>query len=321
MMNQLHAMRIFLAVADIGSIGRAAASLHLSTAVVSRYVSLLESHLGARLVNRNTRSMSLTEAGRTYAEGCRQILTQCEEIEACVGQSVTEPKGTLKIAAAASFSAIGLTPLLQRYRLQHPAVKLAVTLLHSPVDLVEEGFDVGIVSPRQVSAGTLINRPLLEIKPMVVASKGYVATHGTPCRPADLASHTFLAPSLDLHGPDWCFTGPNRTEQTVTLNAAYTINSTFMLRQSVIADMGVAVLPETYVAGDLLSGTLVALLTEYRVKDARKNLSLVYPGRRHVSAKVRSFVDFTINHFRHSAGGDRDFLPSMTESKITPEFC
>lgn len=303
-MNQLHAMRIFLAVADIGSIGRAATSLHLSTAVVSRYVSLLESHLGARLVYRNTRSMSLTEAGRTYAEGCRHLIEQFEEIEATVTQSASEPKGTLKIAAAASFSTMGLTPLLQRYRLHHPTVKLSVTLLHRPVDLVEEGFDVGIVAPRQVSGGTLINRPLLSIEPIVVASQRYVEQFGAPRRPADLSSHAFLAPSLDVHGSDWCFVAPNGSEETISLDAAYTINSAFMLRQSVIADMGVTTLPEMYVTPDLSNGSLVRLLPDYQIKNASKRLSLVYPGRRHVSAKLRSFVDFTISHFRSTTHTD-----------------
>jgi DNA-binding transcriptional LysR family regulator len=300
-MNHLQAMRVFLKVAEAGSFGRAAAGLELSNAVVTRYVALLETHLNTRLLNRTTRSVSLTEAGHTYALGCKAVLDQVDEIEAAVSSSSTDPSGTLRLVASASFSLHGLTPLLSAYRDSFPNVRLRLTLLHRPVDLVDEGFDVGIVVPRLVNSGTLINRPLFKVTPAVVAAPGYLATHGTPALPASLAKHTFLAPSSDIHGSTWSFTGPSGVDEDVSLDPAYTVNNSQMLRQAAMSGMGITVLPESHVARDIESGALVRLLPGFAVKHADKEVSLVYPGRRHVSAKTRSFVDFTLAYFRSEA--------------------
>ncbi|WP_144157728.1 LysR family transcriptional regulator [Paraburkholderia sp. BCC1885] len=308
-MNHLQAMRVFLKVAENGSFGRAAASLELSNAVVTRYVALLETHLNTRLVNRTTRSVSLTEAGLAYAEGCRQTLEQLDAMESSISQTATDPAGTLKLVAVASFSLFGLTPLLQQYRARHPKVKLAVTLLHRPVDLIEEGFDVGIVGPGQVTGGTLIKRSLFTVSAIAVASRAYIGTHGMPATPASLARHTFLAPSANQSISDWIFVTEDGREETVSLEPAYSVNNAVMLRQAALADMGITILPENHVAEDLLEGTLVQVLSGYRIKGADKEVSLVYPGRRHVSAKTRSFVDFTVDYFR--AAGVQPLSPAF----------
>ncbi|WP_429284866.1 LysR substrate-binding domain-containing protein [Paraburkholderia sp. GAS41] len=294
-------MRVFLKVAENGSFGRAAASLDLSNAVVTRYVALLETHLSTRLVNRTTRSVSLTEAGLAYAEGCRKTLDQLDAMESSISESAANPAGTLKLVAVASFSLFGLTPLLQRYRVQHPKVNLSVTLLHRPVDLIEEGFDVGILVPGQVSTGTLIKRSLFKVRAIAVASRGYLGAHGVPMTPANLAAHTFLAPSANLHNSEWNFVAEDGREEIVTLEPAYSVNNAVMLRQAALADMGVTILPENHVAADLSNGTLVRVLASYEIKGADKEVSLVYPSRRHVSAKTRSFVDFTVDYFRTEA--------------------
>ncbi|WP_246173984.1 LysR family transcriptional regulator [Paraburkholderia hayleyella] len=293
-------MRIFLKVAENGSFGRAALSLDLSNAVVTRYIALLETHLNTRLVNRSTRSLSLTEAGEAYAEGCRQVLEQIDGIESNITRTATDPTGTLKLVVVASFALFGLTSLIQRYRASHPKVKLAVTLLHRPVDLIEEGFDVGIVMPQQISSGTLIKRLLLKVRSVAVASPTYIEKCGAPLTPAELTSHTFLTPSTDIHSAIWRFIGPDGQEETVCPEPTYSVNNAVMLRQAALADMGVTILPENHVAEDLAAGTLIEVLANYRIKDSDKELSLVYPGRRHVSAKTRSFVDFTVDYFRNS---------------------
>jgi DNA-binding transcriptional LysR family regulator len=297
-MNLIQAMRVFLRVAENNSFGRAAASLGLSNAVVTRYVALLETHLDTRLVNRTTRSISLTEAGHEYADGCRQILDQIETVESQVARSASEPSGTLKLVAVASFSLFGLTPLLQHYHAQHQKVKLSVTLLHRPVDLIEEGFDVGIVVPAQISSETMIRRPLFKVHPVAVASARYLETRPAPDQPGQLAAHTFLAPSGDIHNSPWRFAHADGRAHTVSLQPAYAVNNSVMLRQAALADMGITILPENHVAADIAQGTLVQVLPDWRILDADKELSLVYPGRRHVSAKTRSFVDFTVNYFR-----------------------
>ncbi|WP_438395304.1 LysR family transcriptional regulator [Caballeronia sp. DA-9] len=297
-MNHLQAMRVFVKVAETGSFGRAAAALNLSNAVITRYVALLEVHLNTRLLNRTTRSVSLTEAGASYAEGCRAVIEQVEAIESTVSQTSFDPSGTLKLVASASFSLFGLTPLLCEYREAFPNVKVRLTVLHRPVDLVDEGFDVGIVVPRMVNSGTLINRPLFKVTPVIVAAPDYLAKHGMPLRPADLTAHVFLSPSADIHGATWSFTSAAGEGEDIVIDPDYTVNNSQMLRQAALSGMGITALPESHVADDLQSGNLLRLLTDYAVNNADKEVSLVYPGRRHVSAKTRSFVDFTITHFR-----------------------
>jgi len=300
-MNQLQAMRVFLKVAETESFGRAAAALDLSNAVVTRYVSLLETHLNTRLLNRTTRSMSLTEAGKAYADGCRAVLEQVETIEATVTNSSIDPSGTLKLVASASFSLLELTPMLRGFRERYPSVKLRLTLLHRPVDLVDEGFDAGIVVPHLVNSGTLISRPLFKVAAVLVASPEYLERRGTPRRPAALSKHDFLAPSTDIHGSTWTFIAPSGVKEDVSLDPAYTVNSSPMLRQAAGSGMGIAVLPESYIAQDVEAGALVRLFAGYTLGDADKEVSIVYPGRRHVSAKTRSFVDFALAYFRDRA--------------------
>ncbi|WP_233862163.1 LysR family transcriptional regulator [Paraburkholderia adhaesiva] len=310
-MNQLQAMRVFLSVAAHGSFGRAAASLSLSNAVVTRYVALLEAHLNTRLVNRNTRSVSLTEAGMTYAQGCRQVLDDLEHIETQIAHGVAVPSGTLRLVAHASFSINGLTPLLQRFLATFPQVRVSLTLLHRQVDLIEEGFDAGIVAPQQVSGGTLIRRPLVTIAPVLVAAPAYLATQGVPHCPAELAQHTVLAPSSDIHGDDWQFEAPDGTRSGVRIEPAYAVNDAVMQRQAALAGMGIAILPSDQVVADLACGAVVRVLGDYTIRDADRELSLVYPGRRHVPAKTRSFVDFTVDWFRNQTESPRP-IPAIS---------
>lgn len=306
-------MRVFSKVAETESFGRAAAALDLSNAVVTRYVSLLETHLNTRLLNRTTRSVSLTEAGRLYAEGCRAVIEQVEGVEASVTNSSADLSGTLKLVASASFALLGLTPMLGHFHDRFPGVKLRLTLLHRPVDLVAEGFDVGIVTAHQVNSGMLINRPLFRIGATLVASPAYLSRAGVPDRPAALSRHAFLAPSADIHGSTWSFSGPSGAVENVALDPTYTVNSMTMLRQAALFGMGIAVLPESHVKQDMRDGSLLRLLPDYAIREADKEVSIVYPGRRHVSAKTRSFVDFALDYFRsHEASGEKrdEVLPS-----------
>ncbi|POR56182.1 LysR family transcriptional regulator [Paraburkholderia eburnea] len=313
-MNQLQAMRVFVSVADNGSFGRAAAALKMSNAVVTRYIALLEAHLNTRLINRNTRSISLTEAGCAYAQACRQMLEELERVETRITHGVSVPTGTLRLVAHASFSLHGLTPLLKQYLASFAQVRLALTLLHRPVDLIEEGFDVGIVAPRQVSGGTLIRRPLVTVAPVAVASPAYLDLHRAPAHPAELARHTLLAPSADIHGNEWHFDDASGMRVPVLIDPAYAVNNSVMLRQAALAGMGITILPANQVGADLAAGALVRVLADYAIRDADKELSLVYPGRRHVPAKTRSFVDFTVGWFRQNEVAQQAIIDTSCNS-------
>ncbi|KND54431.1 Transcriptional regulator, LysR family [Candidatus Paraburkholderia kirkii] len=304
-------MRVFLKLAETESFGRAAAALDLSNAVITRYVSLLETHLNTRLLNRTTRSVSLTEAGRSYAEGCRAVIEQIGTIEASVANSSIDPSGTLKIVASASFSLFGLTPMLCEFRGRYPNVKLRLTLLHRPVDLVAEGFDVGIVVPHLLNSGMLINRPLLKVGAALVASREYLSQRGTPLHPAALVAHEFLAPSAEIHGSTWSFIGPSGVVESVVLDPAYTVNSSHMLRQAAVSGIGIAVLPETYVrhSGGDAGSAVAGLHAQGRGQGSVDRL----PGK-----AARFCQDTFLRGFR--AGLFRDREPFNEHAGATPEW-
>ncbi|HXZ07016.1 MAG TPA: LysR family transcriptional regulator [Paraburkholderia sp.] len=302
MMNHLQAMRVFLKVAENGSFARAAESLQLSKAVITRYVGLLESHLNARLLHRTTRSLSLTDAGRDYAEGCRRVLAQIEQMEENASMSVSGHSGTLKVVAAAALAPLGLTALFQQFRVRYPATSLQVTLSHRPVNLVEEGFDVGIVLPAFLSSNSLISRPLFSMTSFVVASPEYIARYGMPATPDALALHPLLDMAPDAGAAVRTFTRPGDV-RTVHLKPVYTINSALMLRRAALAGMGIAILPEPAIEEDLARGALVRVLPAYTIGDSNANVSIVYPSRRHVPARTRAFVDFTLAHFGKQTAG------------------
>lgn len=300
-LNQLQAMRVFVNIAETNSFGLAATNLGMSKAMVTRYLEQLEAHLSTKLINRSTRSVSLTEEGEIYVKSCRHVFDEIEAMESAAIRGATEPAGTLRIVAGASFSPSSLTPMLKQYLLQYPNVRLALTLLHRSVDFVREGFDVGIVHTGLVSGTTLINRPLLSIRSIAVASPDYLNSRGTLAGPSDLLAHSILAHATGSQGGDWIFVSPAGQEERVNLTVAYSVNNTVMLRDAARAGMGIAVLPVNHVIEDLRKNTLVPVLEGYHLKGADKHVSMVYADRRRMSAKTRSFVDFAINWYQINA--------------------
>lgn len=296
-MNQLQAMRVFLQVSESGNFGRAATQLNLSKAVVTRYVAMLETHLNTRLLNRTTRSLSLTEAGRNYLEGCRQIIEQLDDIDANAARMSRDPVGELRIVASTSFSLTGLTPFLAHYRSRYPHVKLHTTLLDRQVDLVEEGFDVGLVTSYLVHSVSLVSRPLMTVGTIVVASRDYVARHGAPESPSALDAHTLVGFPAEIRGVSVVFSR-NGEKCKVSPDPVYVVNNGLMLRQAVLAGMGIGVLPASLASEYIASGELMPLLSDWRIEDRDIVLSLVYPGRRHLSAKARTFIELALEYFR-----------------------
>ncbi|OXS88463.1 hypothetical protein B7H01_22185 [Pandoraea apista] len=295
-MNQLQAMRVFLNVAETGSFGSAAVKLNLSNAVVTRYVALLEEHLGARLLNRTTRRMSLTETGRLYARGCRQIFDQLDEMEAGVSNASRMPSGELRVASSTTFSLQALTPLLTLYRLRYPAVHLAVDLFDGGVNFIEEGYDVGILAPTQVNSTRVVSRPLLSVSAILVATPQLILGHGSPSEPQELRKFPLLCLQTDARNPTLRFTKEN-TAECVSFDPVYSANNLLMLKQAAMAGIGGSVLPRTMVVDELSQGKLGQVLPNWQVGGNALEIALIYPGRRNISAKTRTFVEMTIKHF------------------------
>jgi len=208
-MDRLQSMRVFVKVADNGSFARTAAQMDLSAAVVTRHVAELESHLGVRLLNRTTRSLSLTGAGQVYLERCRQIIDEVDEADALISSASRDPKGTLKVVAPVSFGLRNLAPLVKKYQELHPKVVVDLALTDRAVDLVEEGYDCGILLTRMINSESLISRVLAETRVMLCASPAYIAEHGEPVTPQELGEHGVLGLPNDIWSEDRVFSGPD----------------------------------------------------------------------------------------------------------------
>ncbi|SOE83045.1 transcriptional regulator, LysR family [Caballeronia arationis] len=293
-MDHLQSMKVFVRVADLGSFARAANSMDISNAVATRHIADLEGRLGTRLLNRTTRSLSLTESGQVYLERARQILDELDDVEQMVVARNHEPVGSLRIVAPVVFGLHNLAPVLQTYAQRYPKVVPDVTLVDRQVDLVEEGFDVGIVIARQVRSASVVTRRLTTGCMTVCATPDYLATHGTPTRPEELLAHPCLSLPSEYWGDERVFTGPEG-EVRVRPSNVIVANNTEMLRQFALLGMGIAILPSYLIGNDTTSGRFVRLLSDYRLPQVEINVA--YPSRRHLPAKVRTFIDHLVEHF------------------------
>ncbi|WJF90131.1 LysR family transcriptional regulator [Paraburkholderia bonniea] len=299
-MDHLQSMKVFVRVADLGSFARAASSMDISNAVATRHVADLEGRLGTRLLNRTTRSLSLTESGQVYIERARQILDELEDVEQMVVARNHEPVGTLRLVAPVVFGLHNLAPVLQTYIEQFPKVVPDVTLVDRQVDLVEEGFDIGIVIARQMRSASIVTRRLTTGCMTVCATPGYLETHGMPTRPEHLLEHPCLSLPSEYWGDERVFTGPDG-EVRVRPSNVIAANNTEMLRQFALLGMGIAILPSYLIGQDMTQGKLVRLLGNYRLPQVEINIA--YPSRRHLPAKVRTFIDHLVEHFGQTPNG------------------
>lgn len=296
-MNLFQAMQVFVRVADCRNFSQAAMQLGASTSIVTRRVANLEKHLGIRLFQRTTRQVVLTPAGADYAEGCRQILRQLEEVESRATTEQAELSGEIRIVALGSFALLQLAPLLAYYQTRFPLVKLDVTLTERRVDLLAGRFDVGIVSEKMVRSETLILRQLTSSPAIPVASPDYLSQAGSPRMPADLTNSRIISVPTDGTPEVWVFADREGSEKAITIRASMTVNSMAMQMQAALNGMGIAVLPREVVADALRARTLVQVFDEYSLVNADVAVSLVYPSRNFVPRKAREFIELAISHF------------------------
>lgn len=303
MINLFQAMQAFVKVADVGSFAQAAAQLSVSTSVVTRHVSSLEQHLGIRLFQRTTRKVVLTEAGAQYADGCRVLLAELEEVESRATTASREVAGDLRVVALGSFSLFRLTPLFAEYHARFPQVNLRVTLTEKRVDLLEGGFDVGIVTEHMIRSESLVVRRLINSHAVPVAAAAYLAQAGHPQTPAELTEHRLIAAPFDTTGPTWIFrkgdsaSASDDSSESIAIDASFTVNSMIMQKQAALGAMGIALLPLEMVEDELRAGTLVRVLDGYSVLNGDVAVSLVYPSREFVPRKVREFIDLAVGFF------------------------
>ncbi|MDE1179262.1 LysR family transcriptional regulator [Paraburkholderia sp.] len=296
-MNQLQSMRVFTRVVDLASFTLAARQLGMSAAAVTRSVGMLEAHLNLRLLNRTTRSLSLTDVGRQYLDGCRAIIEKLDALESDLAETTCDPCGTLRIAAPTTFATCGMGAILAAYRTQHPRVAFDVTTYDTHIDMVEGGFDVCFSDDRRLPAANLVSRSLARIDDVMVASPAYLARHGAPRDPAALGRHGLLTVS-DGSTRTWEFTDARGGVHRVSTGSPLTATSNAMVRAAALNHMGIALLPLPLIADDLSQGRLVAVLEQFGINGGPREVSILYSGRNYLSARVRSFIDFVVAQYR-----------------------
>ncbi|HTP98898.1 MAG TPA: LysR family transcriptional regulator [Casimicrobiaceae bacterium] len=296
-MDRFHAIAAFVRVVEAGSFARAAERMMVSVSSVSRHVSELEAHLGVRLMNRTTRRLSLTEAGRVFHERSVQLMADLEEAEASAGAGAAVPRGTLRLACAVTFGVRYVAPAAAAFMTKFPEIRLEIELSDRIVDLVDEGFDAA-VRIGAVGGQNLVGRRVGATRLVCCASPAYLARHGEPRTLEDLARHACLLYQYAPQRDTWPFTDRTNVQHRVRVAGPVYANNGDFLAALARDGIGIAYEPDFIVGADVRAGRLVPILRNYA--PVTSGIHVVYASRRHLSAKVRAFSDFLVERFAHA---------------------
>ena len=314
-MDRFKLLESFVAVAKSGSYSQAARQLGVSRALMSKRIMALEARLGARLLNRNTHQLSLTDAGTTYLTSCQSALAELESAEASLIERRKVPRGSLRVLAPHTFGRTQVWPAAIRFMRRYPEIDLYIgirDLGRQTVDLVAGGFDLALRT-RELADSSLVMRKIVPLDWFVVAAPAYLAAHGRPSAPEDLLQHRCLIVNAQP-GQRWELEGGGRPG-LVKIPAISVSNAAVVTRDATLACLGLALLPDYYIAADLEAGRLERVLPEYRGK--RRWLMAIYPRDRNPPLKTRLFIDFLVERFRD---GDWAGLSRESDDEPAPLF-
>ena len=294
-MDRLNAMNLYCRIIETGQLSTAADQLNLSKGAVSKQLAKLEAHLGGRLLNRTTRRLTPTEAGIAFYERAKLILESVEEAECVVTGLTAEPRGVLKINAPMSFGASYLGALLAEYQAKYPLVDIDISLHDRQVDIVDEGYDL-VLRIAALEDSSLIARKLAPCHIVICASPDYLEKHGEPKTPDDLKNHQCLLYTYNDSAKFWALQDTAGASKNFTVNGPLLANNGNLICDAMLNGMGIAILP-TFIVGDAIrNGKAITILNEWKQKPS--DISLLYPSSKHLSAKVRAFVDMAVEHFK-----------------------
>ena len=304
-MNKFEDLQAFIAVVDTGSFTAAAERLGADKSAISRRVSSLEAHLGVQLMRRTTRTLNLTDTGRSFYERSARILADLEEAESAVAQEHGELRGRLRVALPLTFGVHHMGTPIAAFSKQHPQVRFELDLSDRRVDLLEENIDVAVRIGR-LRDSTLIARRLFESRVVVCASPEYLEKNGTPSTPEQLRDHTCLIYS-NLPDPEhWMWLDSDGLEQRVCIHVAMAANNGELLGKVAADGLGIVMQPTFIAHRAIRNGDLVPILANYDWLDA--TAYAVYPPTRHLSYRVRAFIDFLVEYFADTPYWDLDCL-------------
>jgi DNA-binding transcriptional LysR family regulator len=289
-------MLSFVKVVDTGGFTSAARQLNLATSVVTTHVKTLEERLGVRLLNRTTRSVSLTEVGRVYYERCVQILSEIEDADEAAQVLQSKPKGILRLNTSPGIPRL-ITRSIAEYNNLYPEMTIHLTATSRMLDLVEEGFDLAIWYAAAPDPSLIIRR-LVQYRMAVCASPEYLTKHGRPEHPSELTKHNcliFYDAAHSKDGREWIYTGPDG-DFPVRISGNLEINSPIAFRMACVDGQGILIAPSPFLVDDLKSGAVVPILDEFLGQQF--SIDSLYPHREHLPAKVRTFIDLLVKNLR-----------------------
>src|ERR1700692_1849336 len=290
-MDYLTSLKVFRAVVEAKSFTRAADILGVSPPVVSRAIATLEQRLGTRRFHRTTRHISLMYTAAQCFAACTRVLDELEALEAQASDRTSDPTGMLRLVAHTTATVNRLVPLIATFHRRYPLIGLDVTLTERPVDLVADGYDLGVVVPFMLSTDTVVTR-LLERMPLaIVATPEYLKKYASPQHPSQLTEHTFVAMSPSIRKPVLTFRLGEEGNLAVPLSYDIASNNAMFNREMVLEGFGIGVAPAALVQSELLSGKLVSLLEDFDIVDGEIELRLAYNSRALLPAKVKVFIE------------------------------
>lgn len=283
---------IFVQVVKSGSFTLAADASGHSTSYISKEVNKLEERLGVRLLHRTTRSLSLTPEGELYYQHCQQLIEDAEQAENAIIGKQGEPHGLLRVSCPMSYGLSNLSPVLSKFTSKYPKVQLDLELNDRKVDLISDGFDIVIRATVQLEDSSLISRRIAKSEALVLASPSYIAKHGKPEHPYDLDRHKVISYS-NLKQPNlWGFEQRNGKPIHVHVESNVLSNHSSLTIDLAVAGQGIIRVPKFALSDELEKGTLVEIFEDWPKPPI--GIFMVYPSRKHMSAKVRSFIDFVL---------------------------
>ncbi|GMR18281.1 MAG: LysR family transcriptional regulator [Gammaproteobacteria bacterium] len=300
-MDRLNSMTLFVEVVNGSSFTAAAGKTGLSRAQVSKSIMQLEEYLGTRLLNRTTRRVSLTEIGRIYFERCITILHDIEEIEGVAGEQTNKPQGTLTLNAPTSFGVLHLSEAIPQYLKHYPEMQVSLKLSDRFIDVVAEGFDL-VIRIAELEDTSLIARKIAPCKRVFCASQEYLKQKGIPKVPQDLVNHDCLVYSNELKSDSWELHGLEGTE-SIKVNGPVCADNGDILKAAAVSGLGITLLPTFIVGPDICAGRLQQVLPDYCPPEI--SIYTIFPSRRYLSAKVRTFVDFLSDYFGDNPNWDQ----------------
>ncbi|MFG1328798.1 LysR family transcriptional regulator [Xanthobacter autotrophicus] len=297
-MDRLTQLEVFVKTAELGSLSRAAEVLGMSNAAASRHLSALEDRLSARLIERNTRRLWLTEAGQEFLQRSSSLLNELSEAEDAINAHTVSPQGLLRVTSSLSFAMTYIAPMLPELRALYPKLSVHVAVANRYLDFIEAGIDVAIRTRLHEPDTNIIVRRLGRMRRVLAAAPAYIALRGEPREPADLAQHDMLIYNLAAD-PFSLHLTKGDIERAVRITGALDCNDGQVIRQAALAGLGILIQPLYIVQGDIEAGRLVPLLIDWQLPMLTMNIA--YQNKARLPAKIRVFTDFLIDYVRRTS--------------------